>query len=64
MKVIESIRNNRTGEVNDVVLWEPNDTTTDPGATAILLLASSVASRNERTRRDLFKTVAIRVEFS
>lgn len=63
MKVIESIRNNRTGEVNDVELWIEGDTTSDPGATAVVLLAQAVANRDERTTRNLFRTVAMRVEF-
>ena len=62
MKVIESIRDNRTGEVNEAVMWVENDNSDEPAATALVLVGQVLAGRNMKTRRNLFTTVAIRVE--
>lgn len=63
MKVIESIRYNRTGEVQDVTTMVEHENIKDPAATALILVAQAISSRNEETRRNLFTTTAIRVEF-
>jgi len=60
VKVIESIRYNRTGEVNDAVLFDRTDA--DVASVMVLVMQMIDATRAE-TRRNLFTTVAIRVEF-
>lgn len=58
MKVIESIRYNRTGEVNDAKLYDGEDM-----VTAISTVIQFMDATREETRRNLFTTTAVRIEF-
>lgn len=60
MKVIESIRYNRTGEVNDAVIFEREDADL---LSVLLLIGQTIDGQRVETRKNLFTTTAIRIEF-
>lgn len=63
MKVIESIRYNRTGEVNEAVIFESDHGSNADALTAAVLVTQALSARNDETARNLFTTTAIRIEF-